>query len=336
MLHQPHRRPASYPPAVRAFTLVELLVVIGIIAVLVGILLPVLAGARRSAETAQCLSNLRQIGQGFAMYNSEHLGWVIPAFTRQRPSFGGRGEETWATILVVKKYIRGSTDQMDFVGTGGSPPGEDAWDSAGSAGNTVFRCPSGSNVQNTVGNSAQWIPTSKQDDRNAWFWRRQSLLHGGGANAENQGTAPIVDVWYAYNGVLPTGDEMDDGIAQDAFPMRTFGHYRSNGNGKKKGEIVGGPMIKVSKIKKSGEVVMLFDGIQAHDYDTNRISARHGRKKTQTNMLFADGHCETVPSSQLPNGGASSGSAWAGTKSTSDLREAQYLKHSFPKWRLDQ
>src|SRR4051794_12735537 len=105
-----------------AFTLVELLVVIGIIAMLVAILLPVLAGARRAAETAQCLSNLRQIGQGFALYTAESKGWVIPAFIRQQPSFGGRGEENWATMLVVKKYIKGA-DQIDFVGAGGSPPG---------------------------------------------------------------------------------------------------------------------------------------------------------------------------------------------------------------------
>src|SRR5687767_14129472 len=74
-----------------AFTLVELLVVIGIIAVLIGVLLPVLTGARRAAETAHRLSNLRQIGQGLATHSSEHLGWGIPGFIRQRPSFGGRG-----------------------------------------------------------------------------------------------------------------------------------------------------------------------------------------------------------------------------------------------------
>jgi prepilin-type N-terminal cleavage/methylation domain-containing protein/prepilin-type processing-associated H-X9-DG protein len=59
-----------------AFTLVELLVVIGIIAVLIGILMPTLAGARRSAKAIRCAANLRSLGAAVVIYAQEQKGYV--------------------------------------------------------------------------------------------------------------------------------------------------------------------------------------------------------------------------------------------------------------------
>ncbi|HTL31418.1 MAG TPA: type II secretion system protein [Tepidisphaeraceae bacterium] len=303
-----------------AFTLVELLVVIAIIAVLISILLPALGAARAQAQTAQCLSNLRQIGQGMAMYTSDYKGAVCPAVIQRVNAAGNpqavRGDENWATLMVVRGYIK-QADQLGLLGNGGSPPGEDAWQNVFSAGNTVFRCPTGGE---TAGGPN---PTSAYDFKsNSGFWRRQSFLYYG-AGAVSQGTAPIVDTWYATNSIVPGNyNAAASTTDQNPFPMRSFGHNN--------GKIYGANWTKVTQIRKSADMAMIFDGYRNHNLNGWNISPRHGRKKGQevVNFLFADGHSASMPYSSMPEG----------PTAQCQLKDPLLLVGKFgsPKWRLDQ
>lgn len=112
--------------AARAFTLIELLVVVSIVALLIGILLPALGGARDSARSVQCLSNMRSLSLALLMYAEDSDG-ELP---RSSHSAGFRSLP-WAAAL----YEPITRDE--FAGSGYSWDNEGWW----TATNTHYRCP---------------------------------------------------------------------------------------------------------------------------------------------------------------------------------------------------
>ncbi len=82
-----------------AFTLIELLVVISIIALLIGILLPALAGAREAGRAAACASNLRQINIAMVVYTDDFQGLYPTSST------GNHGDPKWFDNRLTSAYL---------------------------------------------------------------------------------------------------------------------------------------------------------------------------------------------------------------------------------------
>lgn len=106
----------------QAFTLVELLVVIGIIAVLIGVLLPALNKARQSANNLKCMSNLRTIGQAINIYTAQNKGVLPIGFWDGSNPFGSGATDRrtdWSVLLLNTLIKQSGTSYTENTAAGG-------------------------------------------------------------------------------------------------------------------------------------------------------------------------------------------------------------------------
>lgn len=97
-----------------AFTLLEVLIVVAIMAVVAALALPTMEGFRKRSRNVECIQNLRKLGMGISLFINDHNGRFPPTFEEQtpRPTFGNDVPAfgpTWAEFIVARYLDKDKT-----------------------------------------------------------------------------------------------------------------------------------------------------------------------------------------------------------------------------------